>query len=42
MTPRHFWWLVETLNPPKAVVSFSDEARADILGWLKGNETGAF
>lgn len=42
MTPRHFWWLVETLRPEKRGVSVSDEDRAEILGWLNGNDTGGF
>lgn len=42
MTPRHFWWLVETLNPPKKGPSLSDEDREEFLGWLNGNDTGGF
>lgn len=41
MTPRHFWWLVETLRPQKRG-ALSDEDRAEILGWLDGNDMGDF
>lgn len=42
MPPRHFWWLVETLRPPKRGVSLSDEDLAEFLGWLKGNDKRGF
>jgi hypothetical protein len=44
MPPRHFWWLVETLQPKKTGggKGLSEETKRDILGWLKGNENGAF
>lgn len=38
MVPEHFWWLVETLDPPEQGGSTLSEAdRRDIAEALKGN-----
>ncbi|MGL4296693.1 MAG: hypothetical protein ACRCTG_13330 [Aestuariivirga sp.] len=41
MPPKHFWWLVETLDPPSS--RGLDEADRRAIGEaLRGNGKGAF
>jgi len=42
MPPRHFWWLVETLDPPGTGRGLSEADRRDIAEALKGNPKGEF
>ncbi len=42
MPPRHFWWLVETLNPAKGAGRLSEADKREFVGWLDGNDTGGF
>jgi len=43
MPPLHFWWLVETLDPPGQGRGLSEADRRDIAEALKGNsKNGGF
>ena len=37
MEPQHFWWLVETLDPPEPGGTLSEADWRDIAEALKGN-----
>jgi len=42
MKPKHFWWLVETLDDNKSKSKLSDNDRRGILEAFNGNPKGDF
>ena len=42
MTPQHFWWLVETLDPPEGPAGLDEADRRAIGEALSGNLKGDF
>ena len=41
MKPRHFWWLVETINPPQEGPHLPKDTRNELLALLAEAESKA-
>jgi hypothetical protein len=41
MVPRHFWWLIETLQAERPGAHITDEERAELLAMLDDANHGA-